>query len=104
MPTIRPEVFFASVRDWQWIHHRILSDYLTPWSMRVGSTASEIFVVDAFAGAGTYRTPSGETRDGSPVIAARRARQYHGARPAGRMRVICVERNPRLCSRLRDHM
>src|ERR1700694_5848199 len=104
MPTIHPEDFFAAIREWQWIKHRILSDYLTPWSMGVGSTASEIFVVDAFAGAGTYRTPSGETREGSPVIAARQARKYQGARPAGRMRVICVERNRRLCSRLRDHM
>jgi three-Cys-motif partner protein len=104
MPTIRPEVFFASVREWQWIKHRILADYLMPWSMRVGSTAPDIFVVDAFAGAGTYRTPTGEAREGSPVIAARQARQYQGARPSGRMRVICVERNRRLCSRLRDHM
>jgi three-Cys-motif partner protein len=93
MPTTSPENFFAAIREWQWIKHLVLSTYLWPWSMKVGSRALEIFVVDAFAGAGTYRAPSGETREGSPVIAARRARQYQAARPAAKMRVICVERN-----------
>src|SRR5437588_2528192 len=104
MPTIRPETFFASVREWQWIKHLILSDYLWPWAMKVGSTFREIFVVDAFAGAGTYRTPQGETREGSPVITARRARQYRATRPVSKMRVICIERNPVNYRKLAEHM
>jgi three-Cys-motif partner protein len=62
--------------------------------MKVGYTASEIFVVDAFAGAGTYVDPDTlERSGGSPVIAAVRARQYQEERPGKTMRVICVEKN-----------
>jgi hypothetical protein len=62
--------------------------------MKVGYTASEIFVVDAFAGAGTYVDPDTlERSGGSPVIAAVRARQYEEERPGKTMSVICVEKN-----------
>lgn len=95
MPS-RERRFFTTNREWQWIKHLILADYLRPWSMKVGYSASEIFVVDAFAGAGTYIDPdTGEHSDGSPVIAARRALHYRDERPGKAMRVICVEKNKR---------
>jgi three-Cys-motif partner protein len=91
----RERRFFTTNREWQWIKHLILADYLKPWATKVGSTASKIFVVDAFAGAGTYIDPdTGESSDGSPVIAARRALVYRDERPGKTLQVICVEKNP----------
>jgi three-Cys-motif partner protein len=89
----RSRAFFKSSRAWQWIKHLVLADYLKPWSFKVGSTAAEIYVVDAFAGAGTYEIPGSQKTDGSPVIAARRAAEYRSERPGKSMHVICVERN-----------
>jgi three-Cys-motif partner protein len=94
MATGRERRFFTTHREWQWIKHLILGDYLRPWAAKVGFRDDEIFVVDAFAGAGTYVDPNtGEHSDGSPVIAARRALAYREERPNKAMRVICVERN-----------
>jgi three-Cys-motif partner protein len=96
VPSSRERRFFTTSREWQWIKHLILADYLRPWSMKVGYSTTEIFVVDAFAGAGTYIDPdTGERSDGSPVIAALRALHYRGERPGKTMRVICVEKNQR---------
>jgi three-Cys-motif partner protein len=81
MPTLARQ-FFTTNREWQWIKHLILGDYLKPWAAKVGFRSDEIFVVDAFAGRGSYRDPdTGETSDGSPVIAARRALAYRDERP-----------------------
>ncbi|MHB8059386.1 MAG: three-Cys-motif partner protein TcmP [Gaiellaceae bacterium] len=93
-PSTREQKFFSRIRSWTWIKHTILADYLVPWAMKVGSTAPQIFVVDAFAGAGTYKDArTGEVRDGSPVIAARRAQDYAKRRPGRAMRVIAIERD-----------
>jgi len=101
----RSRVFFKSSRKWQWIKHLMLADYLTPWSNKVGFTAETIFVVDAFAGAGSYEDPNdGSRSDGSPVIAARRAAAYARERPKKSMHVICVERNPENFSDLSSRM
>jgi three-Cys-motif partner protein len=92
----RERLFFSTVssREWTWIKHSILGRYMRPWSMKVGKTASRIWVVDCFAGAGSYDDElTGERRDGSPVIAALEAQRYEAARPGREMRVICVERN-----------
>lgn len=93
-PATREQRFFRRVRLWTWIKHTILADYFVPWAMKVGSSAPEIFVIDAFAGAGSYKDAlTGETRDGSPVIAALRAQEYARRRPGKSMRVIAVERD-----------
>ena len=90
----RNERQFDQYREWQWCKHTALRDYIVPWSMIVGSTAKEIYVADMFAGAGTYKDEfTGKTVDGSPVIFARRAREYTFDRPGKRMHVICAERN-----------
>jgi three-Cys-motif partner protein len=87
--------FFTTHREWQWIKHLILADYLRPWAAKVGFRDKEIFVVDAFAGTGSYVDPAtGEQSDGSPVIAARRAQKYEEERPGKTMRVLCVEKHP----------
>jgi three-Cys-motif partner protein len=90
----RNQLHFEKYREWQWIKHMILGDYLVPWSAKVGSTASEIYVVDAFAGAGSYvDVATGSRADGSPVIELRRAQEYVKKRPDKTMQVICVEKD-----------
>jgi three-Cys-motif partner protein len=88
------ETQFDRYRAWQWIKHLALADYVVPWAEKVGSTAREIFIVDLFAGAGTYKDAmTGQTTDGSPVIFARRAQRYQEAHPERSLQVICSERN-----------
>jgi three-Cys-motif partner protein len=89
---VKAERFFETTREWQWIKHTILRDYLVPWSFKVGSTAKDIYVVDAFAGAGVYETPAGRS-EGSPLIAVHAAVAYAKKRPDKRMHVICIEQN-----------
>lgn len=92
----RERRFFRTVssREWTWIKHTILSRYLRPWSRKVGTLSDTIWVVDCFAGAGSYDdTVTGEHVEGSPVISAVEARRYANSRPGRQMRVICVERN-----------
>lgn len=92
---VKARRFFTKVRDWAWIKHTIYSDYLVPWAMKVGFTAPVIYVVDGFAGRGSYLDElTGERSDGSPVIAALRARDYNRRRPGRMMRLICIERDP----------
>lgn len=92
----RERRFFSTIsrRQWTWIKHTILGRYLRPWSMKVGTLADTIWVVDCFAGAASYEDDvTGERVDGSPVICALEARRYANGRPGKQMRVICVERN-----------
>jgi three-Cys-motif partner protein len=84
---------FARYREWQWIKHTVLSDYVVPWSRMLGSISPQIFVVDACAGAGSYVGPAGEFVPGSPLIAGQVAIEYQAKFPARRMTVICVERD-----------
>ena len=68
---------FDRYRAWQWIKHQALADHVVPWARKLGSISRVIFIVDLFAGAGTYTdVRTGEKTDGSPVIFARRAARY----------------------------
>lgn len=71
--------YFDGVKEHSRIKHRAVARYLRPWAEAVGSQRGvrRVWVVDGFAGAGTYT--SGE--DGSPLIALREARRL---REAGR--------------------
>jgi three-Cys-motif partner protein len=92
----RERRFFNTIsrRQWTWIKHTILGRYLRPWSMKVGTLADTIWVLDCFAGAASYEdVVTGERVDGSPVISALEARRYAEGRPGKQMGVICVERN-----------
>jgi len=94
----RNESQFDLYREWQWVKHVTIAKNATPWSEILGSIASRIYVVDGCAGAGGYLNPNtGETeRDGSPIIFAKRAREYTSKRGPGKtMHVICVEPNRR---------
>jgi three-Cys-motif partner protein len=91
---VKARRFFKKIRDWAWIKHTIYRDYLVPWAMKVGFTAPMIYVIDGFAGRGSYDDEAtGEHSDGSPVIAALRARDYNKRRPHRKMRLICIERD-----------
>ena len=46
--------FFTNVQSWSKRKHRLLANYLRPFSAKVGSIAPLIHCVDAFAGAGKY--------------------------------------------------
>jgi three-Cys-motif partner protein len=95
-PAPRERRFFSTVssREWTWIKHSILGRYMRPWSAKVGLTSRRIWVVDCFAGAGAYLDHvTGESRDGSPVLAGLEALRYRDARPGREMNVVCVERN-----------
>ena len=97
--------FFKSRREWSRLKHRILAYYLEPWATKLGSRHASIFVVDAFAGAGSYGDPlTGTTVDGSPVIEVTRAEAYEASHPGRRMEVICVERNSVHFASLRDRI
>jgi three-Cys-motif partner protein len=92
--TNRNRAQFERYRAWQWIKHLALADYVVPWAMKLGSTSTIIYVVDLFAGAGTYLDLlTGEKQDGSPVIFARLAKRYAEQRPGRSLRVICCERD-----------
>jgi three-Cys-motif partner protein len=96
---------FDKYRSWQWIKHLALADYLVPWASKVGSTADVIYVVDLFAGAGTYTDAvTGEVTEGSPVIFARQALRYAERRPGKYLKVICCERDAENYRQLRDRV
>lgn len=50
------ETFFEGVKEHSQIKLQAFNRYLTPWAAKVGSTASRVWIVDGFAGAGRYET------------------------------------------------
>lgn len=75
MPSKYRDEFFDEPRDESLIKLRIYEKYLVPWAAKVGSTAkgSTIWVVDGFAGPGSYRDVT-ET-SGSPKLILDHARR-----------------------------
>ena len=75
MPSKYRDEFFDEPRDESLIKLRIYQKYLVPWARKVGSTAegSNIWVVDGFAGPGSYKD-SAET-SGSPKLILDHARR-----------------------------
>lgn len=61
--------FFEKLRPWSGRKHRLLQKYLPPFSAKVAKTSSSrtIYVVDGFAGSGTYT----DGADGSPILIAK---------------------------------
>jgi len=105
VPRNRNEAQFDKYRNWQWIKHLALADYIVPWAEKVGSSATSIFIVDLFAGAGTYKDAfTGETADGSPPIFARRAQRYHEKHPERTLQVICSEQNKKNVAALMERV
>lgn len=94
MPSFDPEKFFETEREWQWIKHTIFAEYIRPWAVIVGSTSSQIHIVDAFAGAGTFVGDDGVRVDGTPLLAAKQAIGYNAKHRSDGRRcdLVCVEK------------
>jgi three-Cys-motif partner protein len=79
--------------------------YLQPLAYKVLHYHRRLWVVDAFAGAGRYMTDAdGRAADGSPVVAARFARQYNvnNANRGKQIHLINVEKDPATFARLQE--
>jgi three-Cys-motif partner protein len=105
------KTFFRRVRPWQWIKHSIFTQYLVVWAMKVGSPpqAKTIWVIDAFAGSGSFSDETtGETDEGSSVKAALVGKKYNersDKQAAGKqLRLICIERVPELYEELKERL
>jgi len=81
--------FFTNVQSWSKRKHRLLANYLRPFSAKVGSIAPVIHCVDGFAGAGKYKDGS----EGSPLLIARAADQCATWANPVTLRLINVEAN-----------
>jgi three-Cys-motif partner protein len=78
---------------------------VTPWAAKLGSIANTIFIVDLFAGAGSYKDLlTGLKTDGSPVIFARQALRYAEKFPGRTLQVLCVERNRQNAAALQERV
>ena len=82
-----PNDLFEEKKSQTAIKHNILESYIRPWAIIISKHFPQAFYVDAFAGAGKYK--SGE--DGSPVIASRilLAEQKNRCK----FNVICIEKD-----------
>lgn len=77
--------------------------YLQPLAYKVLHYYRRLWVVDAFAGAGRYATDAdGNAADGSPIVAARFARQYNvdNVNRGKQINLINVEKDPATFVRL----
>lgn len=77
--------------------------YLQPLAYKVLRYYPRLWLVDAFAGAGRYGTDAeGNSADGSPLVAARFARQYNvdNANSGKQISLINVEKDPATFARL----
>ena len=99
-PPSDPLSFFDELKARSLHKLGVFGDYLVPWARKLGSQCGpfkrykHVWVIDGFAGAGTYRLgPGGRAYDGSPVIAAKRARDLELERHYPIMRCINVERD-----------
>jgi three-Cys-motif partner protein len=105
------KTFFRRIRPWQWVKHSIFTQYLYVWAMKVGSPpqAKTIWVIDAFAGSGSFIDEvTGEKDEGSSVKAALLGKSYNeraDKQAAGKtLRLICIERVPELYEQLRERL
>lgn len=74
--TPRPD-FFDRKRPWSRVKDRVLFSYMKPYLAKVRVLRQPIFVVDAFAGPGTFREgPGNRPEDGSPMIIGAALREY----------------------------
>jgi three-Cys-motif partner protein len=87
--------------------HRILSSYLRPWSVILGSAslrvgkADKVAYVDCFAGGGVYSDEDSKPLPGSPLIALKQARDYVATHPGAERLLFFAERDRATVERLR---
>ena len=106
-PPADPLDFFAQAKARSLHKLDVLDSYLRPFTYKLGSTIGlgrrqkHVWIVDGFAGAGSYK-PDAEGRllDGSPLIAAKWAKRIAIERRYPLVRCINVERDPGCYSEL----
>ena len=92
------EEFFAGVQKHSQIKLRALERYLPPWSAKVGRLrgVERVWVVDGFAGPGTYD----DGGLGSPSIALRHAKERRDEQAHYKVSCVFVEKRRALYQRL----
>jgi three-Cys-motif partner protein len=94
---------FDEFGDHTRLKHYLLDAYLQAWASVLTKRFPEVWFIDAFAGAGRDRVGN----DGSPLIAAKIARDinrglFRGRLPekSGGMRIVCYEKDEKTWARL----
>ncbi len=64
--------FFEGKRPWSKIKDRVLEKYMTPYLTKVNTRGQPIFLIDGYAGPGTF----GDKTIGSPIIMCEAAEKY----------------------------
>ena len=83
------------------IKHQILTGYLPPWAVILGSAFDLLYYVDCFAGPGQYES-DGRTVDGSPVIAVKSAKEFATRYAKKKLGLILIEDDVDQLNRLRN--
>jgi three-Cys-motif partner protein len=110
-PPSDPTAFFERAKARSLHKLDLLDGYLKPFTYKVGSRAGagrpqrHVWIVDGFAGAGSYRRDGdGRSQDGSPLIAAKWAKRIAIERRYPLVRCINVERDRRCHEQLVRHL
>lgn len=98
VPPLQPVDFFQEAKVASLRKLDLYGKYLKPLSFKLGAGWRHHWIVDGFAGAGAY--DDGSQQDGSPLIAARWARQEEQRCGYPKVKCINVERDPSCFSRL----
>lgn len=100
-PSSEPLHFFDQAKARSLHKLNILDGYLRPFTYKLGSSAGRgrrhehVYVIDGFGGAGRYQPDDeGRVQDGSPLLAAKWARQIKIERKHPLVQCIIVERDP----------
>lgn len=105
----KPIDFFSDPKPRSLYKLNIYGKYLTPLVKKLGSQVgdgapySHVWIIDGFAGAGSYAPDDGGKRiAGSPMIAARTAREFEIARQYPVLKCINVESDEACFNELRE--
>jgi hypothetical protein len=92
VPTLKGEEFFGELKEWSERKLNILNQYLDSFVKILGSgpKISQVYYVDAFAGAGIYQDGS----LGSAMRAAQLASSYRSAGKSYQLKCINIEVDP----------
>jgi three-Cys-motif partner protein len=100
-PPVDPLHFFDQAKARSLHKLNIFDGYLRPFTYKLGSSAGRgrrhehVYVIDGFGGAGKYQPDDdGRIQDGSPLLAAKWARQIRVERKHALVQCIIVERDP----------
>lgn len=96
--------FFGEIRAAAVLKHAILSRYLHVYASKTGtrSPGRRVVYFDGYAGPGRYADK--DRTAGSPLIAARVARNLASLRPPRNLELFLVEKDPDAAERLREVM